>query len=158
MKDSYTNNLGLAPAGTSGKATASAFAQIMNLLINALTKLGLLKEDLDYRLVRASMKGRDRRCFGRRICQGDIAVRANQINCIAPQARSTHLLTPWKNVQRQFSVVTHSLDLVRGDSIDVDFASPAKSSDMKCSRLRSSPPSPMANGCLREPPPRLLSR
>jgi hypothetical protein len=27
----------------------------MNLLINAMTKLGLLKEDLDYHLLRASM-------------------------------------------------------------------------------------------------------
>jgi uncharacterized membrane protein YkgB len=32
-----------------------AFAPIMNLVINALTKLGLLKEDLDYHMVRASM-------------------------------------------------------------------------------------------------------
>ena len=41
--------------GASGKAIASAFAQIMNLLINVLAKLGLLKEDLDYHVVRASM-------------------------------------------------------------------------------------------------------
>ena len=40
---------------SSGKATASAFAAIMNLLIEILTKLGLLKKDLDYHLVRASM-------------------------------------------------------------------------------------------------------
>ena len=39
----------------SGKATAPAFAQIMNLLIKILTKLGLLKKDLDYHVVRASM-------------------------------------------------------------------------------------------------------
>ncbi len=52
MKDSYTNNVGLAPAGTSGKATSRAFAAIMILLIKLLTKLGLLKKDLDYHLVR----------------------------------------------------------------------------------------------------------
>jgi uncharacterized membrane protein YkgB len=55
MKDSYTNNVGLAPAGTSGKGTSRAFAAIMILLIKLLTKLGLLKKDLDYHLVRASM-------------------------------------------------------------------------------------------------------
>jgi uncharacterized membrane protein YkgB len=39
----------------SGKANAPAFAQIMNFLIKVLTKLGLLKADLDYHVVRASM-------------------------------------------------------------------------------------------------------
>jgi hypothetical protein len=43
MKDSYTNNVGLAPTGTSGKATSRAFAAITILLIKLLTKLGLLK-------------------------------------------------------------------------------------------------------------------
>jgi hypothetical protein len=46
--------------------------------------------------------GRGRRCFARRIRQGHIAMRSNEINGIAPQARSTHLLTPLKNVERQF--------------------------------------------------------
>src|SRR6266404_8844508 len=57
MKNSYTNKVGLAPAGTSGigKASALTFAKIMNLLIKILTKLGLLKKDLDYHVVRASM-------------------------------------------------------------------------------------------------------
>jgi len=44
------------PAGDiSGKANRSPFTQIMNLLIRILTRLGLLKKDLDYHLVRASM-------------------------------------------------------------------------------------------------------
>jgi uncharacterized membrane protein YkgB len=44
------------PAGDiSGKANRSAFTQIINLLIRILTRVGLLKKDLDYHLVRASM-------------------------------------------------------------------------------------------------------
>src|SRR6476646_6461619 len=38
-----------------GKVTERAFSQMMSLLISILTKIGLLKEDLDYHLVRASM-------------------------------------------------------------------------------------------------------
>src|SRR6202521_5145638 len=55
MKNTDTHKVVLPTGDTSGKATASAFAEVMNLLINALTKLGLLKEDLDYHVVRASM-------------------------------------------------------------------------------------------------------
>jgi len=55
MKSTDTQKVVIPTGDTSGKATAPAFAQIMNLLINALTKLGLLKEDLDYHVVRASM-------------------------------------------------------------------------------------------------------
>ena len=55
MKDSYTNKIGLAPAGTSGKSTSRSFGAIMILLIKLLTRLGLLQKDLDYHLVRASM-------------------------------------------------------------------------------------------------------
>src|SRR6202022_4041455 len=55
MKNTDTQKVVLPTEGASGKATAAAFAQVMNLLINALTKLGLLKEDLDYHVVRASM-------------------------------------------------------------------------------------------------------
>ena len=55
MKNTDTQKVVLPTGDTSGKATASAFAQIMNLLIKILTKLGLLKEDLDYHVVRASM-------------------------------------------------------------------------------------------------------
>ena len=55
MKNTDTPKVVLPTGDTSGKATAAAFAQVMNLLINALTKLGLLKEDLDYHVVRASM-------------------------------------------------------------------------------------------------------
>ena len=44
------------PAGKiSGKANPGVFARIVNLLIRILTQLGLLKKDLDYHLVRASM-------------------------------------------------------------------------------------------------------
>src|SRR6202022_1024018 len=55
MKNTDTQKVVLPTGDTSGKATASAFAQIMNLLIKILTKLGLLKKDLDYHVVRASM-------------------------------------------------------------------------------------------------------
>ena len=56
MKDSYTHKVVPAPGGTSGigKATALTFSEIMNVLIKILTKPRLLKEDLDYHLVRAS--------------------------------------------------------------------------------------------------------
>jgi len=55
MKTSDTHKAALPTGDTSGKAHAPAFAQIMNLLIKLLTKLGFLKKDLDYHLVRASM-------------------------------------------------------------------------------------------------------
>ena len=55
MKITDSQKVVLPTEGVSGKATTSAFAQIMNLLINVLAKLGLLKEDLDYHVVRASM-------------------------------------------------------------------------------------------------------
>jgi uncharacterized membrane protein YkgB len=57
MKDSYTNKVGLGPAGTedTGKAPVLIFNELMNLLIKILIKFGLLKRDLDYHLVRASM-------------------------------------------------------------------------------------------------------
>jgi uncharacterized membrane protein YkgB len=57
MKDSYTNKAALASADSSGTSNALAltFNGIMDLLIRILTKLGLLKKDLDYHLVRASM-------------------------------------------------------------------------------------------------------
>src|ERR1700730_12453601 len=55
MKNTDTHKVVLPTGNTSGKATASAFAEIMNLLIKILTKLGLLKKDLDYHVVRTSM-------------------------------------------------------------------------------------------------------
>jgi uncharacterized membrane protein YkgB len=55
LKNTDTHKVVLSSGDTSGKATTSAFAQIMNLLIRILTKLGLLKEDLDYHVVRTSM-------------------------------------------------------------------------------------------------------
>jgi uncharacterized membrane protein YkgB len=57
MKISYTNKAGLAPAGIAenGNAPALIFNKIMNLLIKVLIRLGLLKKDLDYHLVRTSM-------------------------------------------------------------------------------------------------------
>src|SRR5271169_5805511 len=55
MKITDTQKVVLPTGDTFGKATVSAFAGIMNLLIKILTKLGLLKKDLDYHLVRASM-------------------------------------------------------------------------------------------------------
>jgi uncharacterized membrane protein YkgB len=57
MKNTYTDKVGLAPASTSdlGKAPALAFAKIMDLFIKILINFGLLKKDLDYHLIRASM-------------------------------------------------------------------------------------------------------
>jgi hypothetical protein len=55
MKNTDTHKVVLPTGDTSGKAATSAFAEVMNLLIRILTKLGLLKEDLDYHVVRASM-------------------------------------------------------------------------------------------------------
>ena len=55
MKNTGTHKVVLSTGDTPGKATTSAFAQLMSLLIRILTKLGLLKEDLDYHVVRASM-------------------------------------------------------------------------------------------------------
>src|SRR6201987_3151655 len=57
MKNSYTDKVGLAPADSSGsgKGLALAFNEIMNVFIKVLIRLGLLKKDLDYHLVRASM-------------------------------------------------------------------------------------------------------
>ena len=55
MKITDTQKVVLPTEGASGRATVSVFARIVNLLINALSKLGLLKEDLDYHVVRASM-------------------------------------------------------------------------------------------------------
>jgi uncharacterized membrane protein YkgB len=55
MKDSYINKVSLAPGETVSKPSAAVFSELMNLLIKILTKLGLLRKDLDYHLVRASM-------------------------------------------------------------------------------------------------------
>jgi|SRR6516165_7384222 len=55
MKNTDTHKVVLPTREVSGKANAPAFDQIMNLLIKILAKLGLLKEDLDYHVVRASM-------------------------------------------------------------------------------------------------------
>jgi uncharacterized membrane protein YkgB len=57
VKNSYTNKIGLAPAGTArtGNPPALIFNELINLLIKVLARLGLLKRDLDYHLVRASM-------------------------------------------------------------------------------------------------------
>ena len=55
MKNTESHKVVLHTGEISGKPNAPAFAQIMNLLIKILTKLGLLKKDLDYHVVRASM-------------------------------------------------------------------------------------------------------
>ena len=55
MKSTDTQKVVVPTGDTSGKAAVPAFAEIMNLLIKILTKLGLLKKDLDYHLLRASM-------------------------------------------------------------------------------------------------------
>src|ERR1700757_2084654 len=55
MKNTESHKVVLPTGEISGKPNAPAFAQIMNLLIKILTRLGLLKKDLDYHVVRASM-------------------------------------------------------------------------------------------------------
>jgi len=55
MKTSDTHKVAFPTGDIPGKANVPAFDQIMNLLIRILTKLGLLKKDLDYHVVRASM-------------------------------------------------------------------------------------------------------
>jgi hypothetical protein len=55
MKITDTQKVVLPTGDTPGKAATPIFAEVMNLLIRILTKLGLLKEDLDYHVVRASM-------------------------------------------------------------------------------------------------------
>ena len=55
MKDFSTNKTGLAPAHTVAKSPLAVFSELMNLLIKILVKLGLLRKDLDYHVVRAAM-------------------------------------------------------------------------------------------------------
>jgi uncharacterized membrane protein YkgB len=55
MKVSEPPKVVLRTEDNSAQGTSSAFAATMNLLIKILTKFGLLKRDLDYHLVRASM-------------------------------------------------------------------------------------------------------
>ena len=57
MKNFYPNKVDIASAGTSGvgKFTALTISEIMNLFIKGLIRIGLLKKDLDYHLMRASM-------------------------------------------------------------------------------------------------------
>ena len=55
MKNSYANKVGFAPADTASKSPFAMFSELMNLLIKVLTKLGLLRKDLDYHVVRTSM-------------------------------------------------------------------------------------------------------
>ena len=57
MKEPYPNKVGLVPTGTAGTGNAPAliFNELMNVLIKVLARFGLLKKDLDYHLVRASM-------------------------------------------------------------------------------------------------------
>jgi uncharacterized membrane protein YkgB len=55
MQNSNAPKVVLPRADTHGKSTASPLAGILNLLIKVLIKLGILKHDLDYHVVRASM-------------------------------------------------------------------------------------------------------
>src|SRR6201985_1237644 len=55
MKNSDTQKVVLPTGDTPGKTATAIFVEAINLLIRILTKLGLLKEDLDYHVVRASM-------------------------------------------------------------------------------------------------------
>ena len=53
MKNISTNRF--APASTNAKAGVPIFDEPMNLLVQVLTKVGLLTKDLDYHVVRGSM-------------------------------------------------------------------------------------------------------
>jgi uncharacterized membrane protein YkgB len=55
MKESDIPKITIAPRESPGSVTTLSLGGLMNLLITILTKLGLLKKDLDYHLVRASM-------------------------------------------------------------------------------------------------------
>ena len=55
MKNPYASKVVLPTGDTAEKTAPPAFSEILNPLITLLTKLGLLKRDLDYHLVRASM-------------------------------------------------------------------------------------------------------
>jgi uncharacterized membrane protein YkgB len=55
MKDTYTNKVGLAPGDTAAKSPFAVLSELINLLIKILSKLALLRKDLDYHVVRASM-------------------------------------------------------------------------------------------------------
>ena len=55
MKTSSTNKVVLAPAGNAAKSPLPAFSELMHFLIKILAKLGLLRKDLDYHVVRAAM-------------------------------------------------------------------------------------------------------
>jgi uncharacterized membrane protein YkgB len=55
MKDTYTNKVGLAPEEIASKSPVAVFFELINRLMKTLSKLGLLRRDLDYHVVRASM-------------------------------------------------------------------------------------------------------
>jgi len=55
MKDIYTNKLGLLQEETAAKSAITVFTELIKLLIKTLSKLGVLRKDLDYHVVRASM-------------------------------------------------------------------------------------------------------
>ncbi len=55
MPNSYIPKVIVQEGDTTGKAATSPFSILMNLLVRILAKLGLLKKDLDYHLIRASM-------------------------------------------------------------------------------------------------------
>jgi uncharacterized membrane protein YkgB len=55
MKDIYTNKVGLVQEETAAKSAITVFTELIRLLIKTLSKLGVLRKDLDYHVVRASM-------------------------------------------------------------------------------------------------------
>jgi uncharacterized membrane protein YkgB len=57
MKNSFTDKASLAPTavGEPGNGVVRIYSELMNILIKTLVRIGLLKNDLDYHLVRASM-------------------------------------------------------------------------------------------------------
>ena len=55
MKNTYIDKAGFASGNTAAKSLIAVFSELINLLIKILSKLGVLRKDLDYHVVRASM-------------------------------------------------------------------------------------------------------
>jgi uncharacterized membrane protein YkgB len=55
MKATYTSKVSLAKGDTPAKSPLAVYSELMNFLIKILSNLGLLRNDLDYHVIRASM-------------------------------------------------------------------------------------------------------
>ena len=55
MKDTYINKTAFAPGNASAKSPVAVFSELFDILLKILSKFGVLRKDLDYHVVRASM-------------------------------------------------------------------------------------------------------